>query len=82
MSDKIIYLGMVEIMQRIIRVQTNAERLMKPTVSEEEMLRMLLDIETSAAWLREKHDTHGRGACRLCYFPTRARLGPAMSVQV
>jgi hypothetical protein len=54
MSDQVIYLGMAEIINKIIRVQTNAERLMKPTVSEEEMLEMLLDIETNAAWLREK----------------------------
>jgi hypothetical protein len=57
MSDQVIYLSMVEIIKRIIRVQTNAERLMKPTVSEQEMLEMLLDIETSAAWLREKFST-------------------------
>jgi hypothetical protein len=57
MSDQVIYLGMAEIINRIIRVQTNAERLMKPTVSEEEMLEMLLDIETNAAWLREKLST-------------------------
>jgi hypothetical protein len=57
MSDQVIYLSMVEIIKHIIRVQTNAERLMKPTVSEQEMLEMLLDIETSAAWLREKFST-------------------------
>ena len=57
MSDKVIYLGMLEIMKRIVRVQSNAERLMKPTVTEQEMLEMLLDIETSAAWLREKFST-------------------------
>jgi hypothetical protein len=57
MSDQAIYLGMVEIMKRIIQLQTNAEQLMKPTVSEQEMLEMLLDIETSAAWLREKFST-------------------------
>ncbi|MBV0881603.1 hypothetical protein KTQ42_20185 [Noviherbaspirillum sp. L7-7A] len=57
MSDQVIYLSMVDIVKRVIRVQTNAERLMKPTVSEQEMLDMLLEIETSAAWLREKFST-------------------------
>lgn len=57
MSDQVIYLGMLEIMKRIAQVQTNAERLMKPDVSEEKMLEMLLEIETSAAWLREKFST-------------------------
>lgn len=57
MSDQVIYLGMLEIMKRIVQVQTNAERLMEPAVSAEEMLEMLLEIETSAAWLREKFAT-------------------------
>lgn len=71
MSDKVIYLGMLEIMKRIVRVQTNAEQLMKPTVSEEEMLEMLLDIETSAAWLREKFSTKLTEEERAAYAPFR-----------
>jgi hypothetical protein len=74
MSDQVIYLDMAEIMRRIALVQTNAERLTS-TVSNEGMLEMLLDIETSAAWLREKFSTKLTEEERAAYATFRREHG-------
>lgn len=50
-DSKISYLGMQAILRRTLQLQTNAERLTRPGITETELVEALANIESHAAWL-------------------------------